>query len=64
MIRTDRTKYLLAILSGIVVACAYLSTVITGQESFGDVTTNEWLAGIVFVGAGFGITQRAKNSTP
>lgn len=60
----DPNKYLLAILSGVVVACSYLSTVITGQETLGDLTTNEVLAGIVFVGAGFGITQRAKNSSP
>lgn len=42
-------------------AASYLAGVITGDEGFADVTTNEWLVGIAFVIGSFGITWTIPN---
>lgn len=54
--------YALATAAAAVTACAYLQSVVTGSETLASVTTNEWLGLPVFVGAAFGLTQRARNT--
>lgn len=55
--------YARALAQVVVTACAYLIGVIPAAGGFGDVTVVQWLGLIVFVGAAFGITQSAQNTT-
>lgn len=57
-------KYALAVASMVVTAAAYLIGALPADATLGDVTTVQWLGLIVAEGAAFGITQRARNTTP
>lgn len=60
----DRLKpYAKALAQVVVTACAYLIGVIPAAGGFGDVTIVQWLGLVVFIGASFGITQSAQNTT-
>lgn len=48
----------------LVTAAAYLIGVIPADGGLGDVTVVQWLGLVVFLGASFGITQNAQNTTP
>lgn len=55
-------KYVLEVANGGVALAAYLMGVLTGDEGLGDLNTVEWLGAVVFVGAVYGITARARNT--
>lgn len=50
-----------AIAATVVVAAAYLTGVLTGDQGLGDVTTLQWLGLIAFLGGAFGITYATPN---
>ena len=45
-----------AVAAAVVCACAYLTGVLSGDQTLADVTTAQWLGLVVFVGAAHGIT--------
>lgn len=58
-------SYLKAIASAIVTGAFILTSYVQGEETLGDVTTNEWLFVVIGVGAAFGVTYIIPNkSTP
>ena len=52
-----------AVASGVVTLAAYLVGVVPAEGGFGDVTTNQWLGAVVFLGAAYGITVNASRDT-
>ena len=53
-----------AIVSGLVTLAAYLVGVIPAEGSFADVSIQQWLGAVVFVGAAYGFTAGTPNHTP
>lgn len=50
-----------AVASALVVAAVYLIGVIPATGGFGDMTTVQWLGGVVFMGGAYGITYAVPN---
>lgn len=47
-----------AVAAAVVCAAAYLTGIVQGDSTLGDVTTGQWLGLVVFVGAAYGITYQ------
>jgi hypothetical protein len=56
--------YAKAVVSGVVTLAAYLVGVIPAEGGFGDVSLVQWLGGIVFLGAAYGLTAAVPNRQP
>lgn len=58
----DKLKpYAKAVASLVVCAAAYLTGVLTGDQTLADVTFVQWLGLVVFAGGAYGITYRVPN---
>ena len=57
-------KYAKAVVSAVVTLAAYLVGVIPAEGSFGDVSLVQWLGGVVFLGASYGLTAATYNRQP
>jgi hypothetical protein len=53
-----------AIAGGLVALAGSLLLVVTGNETFADVTMNEWLLVIVNTGGVYGVVWRVNNHPP
>lgn len=53
--------YAKAVASLVVAAAAYLTGVLSGDQTLADITVVQWLGLVVFVGAGYGITYAVPN---
>lgn len=49
-------EQLRAAASGVVAGAAYLAGIITGDQTLADVTTQQWLGLVVFLGGAYGVT--------
>lgn len=57
-------KAFAAALVAVVGVAIYLTSILSGTEGLGDVTVVEWLGGIIYVAASFGITFATPPNAP
>lgn len=54
-------KAFTSLLVGVVGVAGYLLTILSGDDTLGDVSTVQWIGCIVFLAASYGFTFKAEN---